>query len=288
MDMGKSLEEIKKDYEEILKAILFASEAKKEKKNKRYNNQYHKYIHGLFLIFFYHCSAIYHLIDGIKLPFAPFIFRNYASIDVVARSAFETFLILNYIFIDPKSDEELELRFTSWLLSGWKEHEHHEIQIENHKEAFEEVKKGNQELRIKLQNMASFQSLERGERKQILHNFGKWRIPEICEDGKRHPPSYYDLARKAGLSKFHSNIVYKYLSKYTHPTAMSINQIHEAKTLDAFLKMIIPTLENVIIAMAIMLKLYIKIYSDASVVLDLNPELNSKVKEYEELGSYEM
>jgi len=190
---------IKEDYSELLQAIFLGSEAQSEKSINKFNTEHLKIIKGFYIKFFYHCSTIFNIVDGISLPWISNKFQDIASIQVLARSSFEIFLHLNYIFIESKSEDELELRFTSWKLAGWQEQEEYKTKIPEYKIVYENIKNDNDKLREILRNNPLFDKLTEGEQKVILSKKGKWLIPEKNNKGNRHPPTMFDLAKKGRI-----------------------------------------------------------------------------------------
>jgi hypothetical protein len=98
---------------------------------------------GLALKFFGHaCSAIY-LYTGTTVPEIMASLFDVGSINVLGRAALETFLVFHYVFVDPSSDQERDLRYLSWLLAGLLERQEFPVQSLEGKELLSAEKKIN-------------------------------------------------------------------------------------------------------------------------------------------------
>src|SRR5271157_361509 len=76
----------------------------------------------LALKLFLHAATAYYLRQGTNVP-APiatngFNFKDQASVAVIARAAFETYLTLFEVFLEPISDDEFEFNYVLCKLSG--------------------------------------------------------------------------------------------------------------------------------------------------------------------------
>jgi hypothetical protein len=176
------------------------------------------YAEGLATKFFFHAASILYLSRRTKLPDFPnaaLEFPDSASIDVLTRAAFETFLTFHYVFFEPKTDDEKNYHYCAWKLAGLIERQNFPASYEDHKEKLKEEKKEVEVLSENLRANANFQQLKERQKRRVLR--GEWRLL-----------TWREIGAKVGFSKILSSHMYKHLSGYTHSSWSSILQIKQS------------------------------------------------------------
>src|SRR3972149_10962802 len=90
---------------------------------------------GLATKFFFHAASVLYLSRRTNIPdfpSAPLKFLDPASIDVLARAAFETFLAFHYVFVAPISSEEKDYRYWAWRAAGLAERQNITVPTKKH------------------------------------------------------------------------------------------------------------------------------------------------------------
>jgi len=228
---------------------------------------------GLALKFFGHaCSAIY-LYRSTTIPEIMASFFDVGSINVLGRAALETLLVFHYVFVDPSSDQERDLRYLSWLLAGLLERQEYPVQSLKGKELLSAEKKLIAPLQEKLANHPEFLRLPRGQQKKLMKK-GEWRIH-----------SWKDIGLSAGLDETHAKAFYYYLCGFAHAGNISVLQIRQARTADSQNALCAATITVIMIAIANMIKSYCKIFPNSQSVLTKDTEAATLVDIWITVGS---
>lgn len=208
--------EIIKDFDELLHYFISIGNKLErgripEGKELLYNAE------GLGQKIVHHTITIRVLYNGYQLNgFVPTV--DFASIGVLTRSVFETYLVFHYLFVEEVNADEKEFRVQSWYLGG--------LDRIKYKPAFEgnlpQLEKENQEaeeLKVKIKATAKFQNLDERSQKKILK--GKWQYKQ-----------WHEMATSAGFSENFFRQLYMYMSSYAHANRLSVIQIQQMKTIE--------------------------------------------------------
>ena len=230
---------------------------------------------GLALKVFSHSLSAYYIyqginISGLSIPIANFY--NPTSLNVLGRAAFETYLIFNYVFVTPKSNDEKDFKFYSWEISGLLERQKFPFQSPRGKEKLEEERKYINELKTKLQKNSVFQSLTPKQQKNIL-KYGYWRLP-----------SWREIALSAGLSELHAQAYYSYLCGYAHSGNLSITQLRQASN-EQRRELMESTIGLILIALANTIKEYLEVFPKSKEFYLKNIPKDNLVDLWIEVGS---
>jgi len=177
---------------------------------------------GLAVKFAFHSASIFYLTRGTTIedfPSEPLDFVDAASISVIARAAFETFLTFHHVFVSPQTDQDREFRYWAWLLSGLCERQKFPATLEKHQKQRADEKKQIQEHHKNLDANSIFQSLSKKQKDNIKK--GRWW--QVYGGWKR-------IATDAGLNELHASAVYGYLCGWAHSDSLSVLQVHTAKS----------------------------------------------------------
>lgn len=210
---------------------------------------------GLFLKFFVHAASLLYLSRSTILSEVGAGFFDSASINVIGRAAMETFLTFHHIFIAPASDEDRNLRYLTWQLSGLLERQSYTIKsLEGTKKLGEELDYINS-LKDQIKKNQSFKELDARLEKKILK--GKWRLDK----------SWKDIGISAGFSKRNSKEFYSYLCEYAHSGNLSVLQFRQADNAESQKRLFASTMNFVMIAMANMIQSYCMYFPKCKCVL---------------------
>jgi len=231
---------------------------------------------GLALKFFSHAISAYYIYAGVNIPNLSTPIQNFTdatSFNVVVRAAFETFCILQYIFVEPESKEEQDFKFLIWEHAGLFERQKFPVQSPQGKVQLEQEKKLIGQLQEKLETNRIFNACSHKEKRNILNN-GKWRLN-----------SWREIAKSAGLSDTHSRTFYSYLCGYAHSSNLSITQWRQARTNQERSQLSEATFGLLKILMAYMIKSYCSIFKKSNECYIEKYENNQTVEIYLHVGS---
>lgn len=173
------------------------------------------YAEGLAQKYFFHASSALYLSRGTNIPDFPstaVMFIDSASINVLARTALETFLTFHYVFFAPKTKDEQDYRYLTYIVAGLAERQQLPATIEEHRQKLADERMQLDDLHDKLRSNPVFNGLNRKKQSQVLR--GKWRLL-----------SWRDIAIDAGFPERLALHTYRYLSGYIHSGSPSIMQI---------------------------------------------------------------
>lgn len=184
---------------------------------------------GLAAKFFMHAASILYLSRRIHIPdfpSTPVRFIDSASIDVLARTALETFLTFYYVFFAPKTKDEQDYRYLTYKGAGLAERQQLPVSTEENRQKLADEKTQLDDLCNKLRSNAIFRSLSQKQQSEVLTaRRDIWRKTFVS--GKSRLLSWTDIAINAGFSKMLAQDTYRYLSGYAHSSNASIMQIKE-------------------------------------------------------------
>lgn len=242
---------------------------------------------GLHLKAFYHFSAMYYLAQRTKTDYLKVEFEDPSSLPVLLRAAWESFLVLSYVFADPPSESEGLLRHSAWQLSGLLSRQKINPISRRGQIVKEEDFVHIRELQTKIKSHPNFSMFTDGERNNIL-NKGQWRLPVKRKNGNRIKPSWNEIAVNAGMSKKVAEETYNYLSGYAHSSYLSMFQITQADKSEDRLMLMDGALSTAKIVMAMITRKYIKVFPSGRIVLDTNSDYNDAVEIWCRIGSGEI
>lgn len=228
---------------------------------------------GLALKCFFHAISCFYLQRSTTVPEFGASFFDPASMNVLSRATIESFLVFHYVFAAPETDEERELRHSSWVLADLVERQELPVSLPESKEKQRQEKQVIQSLMQKIQRNSEFQKLSLRQQKALLDK-KQWR---------RH--SWTEIARNAGLSRLHAEHMYRYLCSYAHSGSLSVMQVRQAETKKDQQFLAETTLRLINVALAFMTKTYCSMFEKAQVALLKEEPLKAKVDEWARLGA---
>ena len=162
------------DYLKLLNIFIKVVESAKGTKSK--NDERLLDAEGLSLKFFGHLVSVLYLYRGINIPDMLIPINKYPdtpSLNVIARAAFETFLVFHHVFIAPSTYDEKDFRYYSWLIAGLITRQNFIVYSPQGKRIQEEEKKYLEAIKEKIKINPIFLRLNRKQQKDILC-YGKW------------------------------------------------------------------------------------------------------------------
>lgn len=143
---------------------------------------------------------------------------DFASIAVLARSIFETYLVFHYLFVEDVDSDTRDFRIESWFLGGLDRVKYRPA-FESDLEKWESENIKAEEHKTKIRATQFFQNL-RGRNKANIIN-GKWQYKQ-----------WHEMATSAGFSESFFRQTYMFLSSYAHSNRLSVIQIQQYKKRD--------------------------------------------------------
>jgi hypothetical protein len=227
-----------------------------------------------------HVATMIYLLRGTNLPEAGIRFVDSASLNVMARAALECFLTFAYIFALPQNEEEHELRYYAWILSGLADRQDFPTSNPDYKQKLAEEKIQIEDIRKSLQTNSIFLSLSVGQKKQIME--GEWRLGLV--DGSWKIISWNKIAVSVDVNETRMKFLYSYLCSYAHSGGLSGIQLQQAMTTgDKFQLTWIAELA-IGLVLANMTNLVCELYPRSEVELKKDGESENLVKTYIDFG----
>lgn len=179
-----------------------------------------KYAESIAKKTFNHICTSYSISKGLKIDLkdgSHIKFIDYSSIAVLIRSALESYLTFNHIFIAPKTENEKLYRFHCWDLAGYIERQDFQALSDESKK-----RKKQEQILIKkkleiIKKFEYYKLLSIKQKKQIDN--GNWKFNV----------GWIDLAENAGFEKGYFRDIYSYLCSYAHTGRLSALQIMQSK-----------------------------------------------------------
>ena len=200
-------------------------------------------------------------------------FFDTASINVLGRAALETFLVFHHVFIAPRSDDEKDLRYYSWLLASYLDRQKFPAQSDAGKQILKEDKGKIEKIKGKLNANQSFQLVTKRQKKNLFTK-GYWRL---C--------SWKELGLEAGLSNILVEQFYSHLCAYAHSGCQSAQQISNQETAKDQKATCVASMKLIMIAMANMICSYSELFEKSKTVLQNDNDALSLVNQWIEIGA---
>lgn len=263
------------DYHIFLDTLVYLNESLRI--GKEPIKYWQKYSESLLLKITFHGFTIHRIYSGIILKSSYYpkelnnkVIVDHASARTVLRSQLESYLMFIHIYLNPKSEEEKELRYLSWILAGLYQRQKFPSKTSFAKNKIALEKTEIEEIKYKIENMNSFRDLTDKQKKELLTNgstkfFSHW----------------IKIFKESGYDENHIlYISYKYWSAYSHSEGISAIQLHDLnlkyddKDIGAISDIVISKL--LICNMIILVKNLYKTARDSYMSLPIN--LRSKIE----------
>lgn len=170
----------------------------------------------------FHSNTIYHLLNGVEMTFKQLNFStkilDIPSLYILLRAQLENFLIFDFIYCQPTTNEESEFRYNNWKLSGYLTRKNTPTVTELAKRTKESDLKEIERLQKQIKESKFFLVYSAKQQSKIL-NTGDEKL------GK----GWVKIMTDSGLSPRISESLYKIISAYAHSSGVSIFNITELK-----------------------------------------------------------
>ncbi len=223
-------------------------------------------VHGVSTLYLTRGTHV-HDFPSVKLGFI-----DTSSIDVVARSAFETFLVFHHIFIAPGEETEKQCRYLSWKVAGLAERQHFTTANQEHHDQLLAERQELHQLHTKLCANPFFQMQVHDDQKDKVMK-GEWKLK-----------SWREIAQNAGLTRVLCLDMYRYLCEYAHAGFLSANEIEHALHKAEQPHMVEPALITVTIATANVLHGYSELFPTAKQILTEDATGHQIVNKWLDIG----
>jgi hypothetical protein len=225
---------------------------------------------------FKHSATIKYLYEGTPIVNAKFRFFDLASLNVIARTIIENYLVFHYIFIQPQDNEDGDFRYYSYRLSGLIERQTFAVQSPQGNKMLSEELKIIEKLIIQLNSNQYFLKLSKEYREKIIKR-GEWRLL-----------SWKEIGLTANLSESIAKDFYKYLCGYSHSGNLSAIQLHETLYDHKEKPLFDATLSLIKIAIANMILSYSQYFPKVQTFYDNLGDIQKLVKLWIDVGSSNM
>jgi hypothetical protein len=213
---------------------------------------------------FNHLATIRHLWNGTSLPMIdgrPRQFTDHASVSVLIRAAFETYLTYYHIYGDTKSSADTrKLRHDVWQLRGLLDRQGFRIISKEKAPILAQEKELIAGIISGIQANPVFKSL--GAKQQAKAKKGDWRLNQ----------RWSDLAEKAGFHRQVFEDVYTYLCAYAHSGGLSALQIGKAISQEDQRRLTVHSKYYGILLMSHFIMSYTELFPDTKSLLDINAD----------------
>lgn len=215
--------------------------------------------------FFFHLGTALRLQEGtfLHLPsVGQFPFIDFPSISILVRSALESYLTFQFIFVQPNSLEEKKFRHTVWAYNGLRDRQRFKLTTKEGYEKLESEKPRIEELKRQIRDSTFYAELPKDLKKKVIK--GGWRL------GKQ----WIEIAEASGTHREYFVSLYTYLSSYAHSGYLSVLQLSQAQTksdqqgLCSLYTFVGHSL------MSHFITAYCELFREAHAVLETNPEYN--------------
>jgi hypothetical protein len=192
---------------------------------------------------------------------SPIFFVDHGSVKVVARAAFETYLVFFYLF-GPTDRTLGQFRHKTWVLGGLADRQRFYATTQHGREVLAREKPQIEKLQSEIFASPQINDYTEKQRNKLLA--GEWRV------GK----GWADLGVQAGFHKKYFSNIYGYLCGYSHSSYLSALQVAQAQTIEDQQSLTEAILGIGIVLMAHFAFSYTETFVDAKAVLYSNADAN--------------
>jgi len=211
-----SQEEVTKDTLSLLEAFYIVLEANRGVPSDADDRVLDA--EGVAMKCFFHASSCFYLHRSTTIPELGASFFDHASMSVLARATIEAFLVFQYVFVSPATENEREFRHQSWVLADLLDRQDAPATLPESQQKQREERTLIDDIRARLRANPEFAKLTPPQQTQLLER-RRWRW-----DG------WTTIARNAGLSDLHAESAYRFLSSFAHSGSVSVLQVRQAKS----------------------------------------------------------
>ncbi len=195
---------------------------------------------------------------------------------VLVRTLFEGYINMNYLLIDPQSNEEREFRLDLWDRHGLLEWQRMARSIGSHDKKLEPDKKQIDELTESIRDSKYFKILSPPKQQTILCGPGWTDVKTLLR------------ADKANIHRSQSGFLFKFCSNYAHSESFALMQIHAVRSPKEAQKRMSLPMSFVEMFMSLTLKLFGELQPVAQPVITSDQDLMRIIDFWHDLKTKEL
>jgi len=216
----ENLNEQLEEYYKLIETLIYLNEILRE---TNFRIQYwEKYSETLLFKLAMHGMTVYDILSGhvMKSRYYPEFDKGIKIIDsasakVVLRSQLETFLMYNYIYVNPQNEDLKELRYHAWIYSGLLNRQQFPAETEFGKTQKQKDQKELEKIKKRIRELNSYQQLS-DKQKTALFNTGSGKLFS----------HWGSILKETGFDEKHVfSIIYNHWSIYSHAEGISAVQL---------------------------------------------------------------
>jgi hypothetical protein len=217
---SKTFEQHLKEHHELVDTLIYLNETLKESNTQI--KSWEKYSETLLLKFVFHGLTVHDILSGLTLSSKYYPNEisgskiiDKASAKVVLRSQLETLLMYYYIYVNPKSDDEKELRYTAWVCASLMQRQNFLVRTEIGKNQKLKDKDEIEKLKLRMQSLSSFNLLSVKQQDKLL-----------SEGNGKLFNNWSKILSETGFKENHAfSKMYYHWSTYSHAEGISAIQL---------------------------------------------------------------
>lgn len=206
----------------------------------------------------------------------PFKIYDFPSAHVLIRTLFEGYINMNYVLIDPVSDEEREFRLDLWDRHGLLERQKMASSIGSQPKQLEIEKRQIDTYTKSIGNSQYFKNLSGSEQRSFLH-MHKWTKLTTIE-----------RADKANIHRSQSEFIFKFCSNYTHSESYALMQIYSVRSIQMTQELMRLPMSFTEMFLSLTLKLFAKLQPVAKSMIEDDQDLLYIIDFWEDLKTKDL
>lgn len=256
------------EYHQLIDTLLYLNEGLREAKTElKYWQQYSE---TLLQKICFHALTIHQILNGLILKSKYYpkelngkIIVDRASAIVLLRSKLEAYLMYRHIYVNPKTDDERELRYNAWIYASLFQRQSFPSKTEYAQTQREKDKNELEAIKSRIQTFKSFKSLNKKQQIALL-NAGSHKLFN----------HWATILKESGYEANHAfSTNYAYWSAYAHSEGISAIQLHGSPLLfDNHNRAIISDIQTSKLIISIMIVLLKDAFVAAEIKYNILPD----------------
>ena len=214
---------------------------------------------------FYHLCSAQHLFNGTEFSLGNSqerMFFDHASITVLIRASFETYLTYFFIYGKPEAElGERHLKYLTWKLKGLLDRQEAPLATSEGQKKIESEKIIIEKLMVEINENPFYQKSDSKIQKAVKK--GDWKLLK----------PWKDLAKIAGFNREVFRRTYSYLCSYAHSGNLSALQIGQAINISAQKSLSVFPMQCGMFLMSHFIKSYRALFPKINELSELNKEM---------------
>lgn len=273
-------EQEEKHYSMISRSMILASDVNLNRQATKFEIA----IEDIFRKFFYHYNTAFmiyktKIVTSNSESIAPI--TDHASLNVVARAAYESYLIFYWIFVSTNTSQETKsFRYLIWKLTSLHWRINLTLDNDNARTVIANDKVYADKLILELKSSQLYKQLTEEQKHSCMKRISEGRVPY----GR---PSWKELMRQSGIDPFFCQI-YSYLCEYSHTGSISTIQIRESAANIEQEEQCHATLTMNMVIGSKFIRAYCSIFQESNSTLKQEIELFDTVQFYANIGEMQL